>query len=165
MLEPDKDKFIKLISENKGIIIKISNLYTNTKSDFEDLKQEIIFQLWKSFPRFKGNSKFTTWMYKVALNTAITNIKKSKRHPIFQAFSSSEYKIPSKDFNNNKEEISNLYNAISRLNDIDKAIILLYLEEKKYSEIAEIVGLSEKNISVKLVRIKKKLKALLNDGQ
>jgi RNA polymerase sigma-70 factor (ECF subfamily) len=157
-----KDEFLELISLNQGIIFKICNIYTNNREDFNDLKQEIILQLWKSIPNFKGNSKFTTWMYRVAFNTAISNIRKSKKHPIFHVFSNLEYSIPDREeVSYLTDEINQLYNAISELNDIDKAIIMLYLDKKTYNEIGQIVGFSEKNISVKLVRIKNKLKAIL----
>ena len=158
-----KDEFLELISLNQGIIFKICNIYTFNREDFNDLKQEIILQLWKSFPSFKGESKFSTWMYRVAFNTAITNIKKSKRHPIFETFSNIEYKIPDREeIYYLNDEINQLYTAISKLNDIDKAIITLYLDKKTYKEIGQIIGLSEKNISVKLVRIKRKLKTVFN---
>lgn len=125
--------------------------------------QEITLQLWKSFPSFKEQSKFSTWMYRVAFNTAVTNIRKSKRHPFQEAISEKQYLIEEKeDIPNLDEEINRLYKAIGKLHDIEKGIILLYLEKKSYSEIGEIMGLSEKNIGVRIVRIKAKLKKLLS---
>lgn len=162
----DKNKlqaeFIEKITLNQRIIHKICNIYAFGREDREDLKQEIILQLWKSYLGFHGKSKFSTWMYRIALNTAITNVRKSKKHPIFEALSYSEQNIPAKeniDYLN--DEMNSLFKAIAKLNDVEKAIVILYLEEKKYKEIGEIIGISEKNVSVKLVRIKKKLKKLM----
>jgi RNA polymerase sigma-70 factor (ECF subfamily) len=157
------NEFLKLISENQGIIYKICNVYTNSREDKDDLKQEIILQLWKSYSGFQGNSKFTTWMYRIAFNTAITNIRKSKRHPIMEALSGTELSISEKediDYLNN--DINSLYKAIAKLKDVEKAIVMLFLENKSYKEIGEIIGISEKNVSVKLVRLKEKLKKLMN---
>lgn len=158
------NEFLKLTSENQGIIYKICNVYADNREDKEDLKQEIILQLWKSYPAFKGKSKFSTWMYRIAFNTAITNIRKSKQHPIIEALSGSELSLSEKeniDYLN--EDINSLYKAIAKLKDVEKAIIMLYLEEKNYKEIGEIVGISEKNVSVRLVRSKEKLKKLMSN--
>lgn len=157
------DIFIKNVSENNGIIHKVCNIYCNTSEAKKDMMQEITLQLWKSFPNFKKEAKFSTWMYRIALNTAITNIRKSKTSPILEAISEKQYNIIEKeDIPTLDEDINRLYGAIAKLNDIDKGIILLYLEKKSYAEIGEITGLSEKNVSVKIVRIKRKLKKLLS---
>lgn len=156
------DIFLEKITENCLIIHKVCNVYGNSDEGRKDLMQEITLQLWKAYPSFKAESKFSTWMYRVALNTAITNIRKSKRNPIIEAFSEQQHEIIEKeDIPDLDEEINRLYRAIGRLNDIEKGIILLYLEKKSYAEIGDIVGLSEKNISVKIVRIKAKLKKLM----
>lgn len=159
--EIDINNFLNLISEYQGIIYKICNVYANSQEDKNDLKQEILLQLWKSYPNFQGNSKFSTWMYRIALNTAITNIRKSKRHPLIEALSGIEQISSEKeeiDYLN--EDINHLYKAIAKLKDVEKAIVMLYLEEKSYKEIGKIIGISEKNVSVKLVRLKKKLKSM-----
>ena len=156
------NNFLNLISDNQGIIYKICNVYANSHEDRNDLKQEIILQLWKSYHSFQGKSKFSTWMYRIAFNTAVTNIRKTKRHPIIEALSGTEQNFSEKeeiDYLN--EDINHLYQAISKLKDVEKAIVMLYLEEKSYKEIAEIIGISEKNVSVKLVRLKQKLKKLM----
>lgn len=156
------NNFLNLISDNQGIIYKICNVYSNSHEDRNDLKQEIILQLWKSYHSFQGKSKFSTWMYRIAFNTAVTNIRKSKRHPIIEALSGTEQNFSEKeeiDYLN--EDINHLYQAISKLKDVEKAIVMLYLEEKSYKEIGEIIGISEKNVSVKLVRLKEKLKKLM----
>ncbi len=157
-----KDLFVKEISDNNGIIHKVCNIYCNNSEDKKDLMQEITLQLWKSFPNFKEKSKFSTWMYRIALNTAITNIRMSKRNPLLVTLSDKQETLVEKeDVPNLDEEINKLYKAIAKLNEIQKGIILLYLEKKTYAEIGEITGLSEKNISVKIVRIKSKLKKFL----
>lgn len=157
-----EDIFVKEISDNNGIIHKACNIYCNNSEEKKDLMQEITLQLWKSFPNFKQKSKFSTWMYKIALNTAITNIRKSNKNPL-QAYLSEKQDIPivKEDIPDLDDEINRLYKAIAKLNEVEKGIILLYLEKNTYAEIGEITGLSEKNISVKIVRIKSKLKKLL----
>ena len=157
------NKFLKLITENQGIIYKICYVYANSREDKDDLKQEIILQLWKSYPGFLGKSKFSTWMYRIAFNTAITNIRKSKQHPIIEALSGIETNFSEKeDIDYLDDDINSLYKAIAKLKDVEKSIIMLYLEEKSYNEIGEIIGISEKNVSVKLVRSKEKLKKLMS---
>ena len=158
-----EDIFIKEISDNKGIIHKVCNVYCNNSEEKKDMMQELTLQLWKSFPNFSRKSTFSTWMYRIALNTAITNIRKSKNSPILESLSEKQNTLIEKeDLPNMDEEINKLYKAIAKLNEIEKGIILLYLEKKTYTEIGEITGLSEKNISVKIVRIKSKLKKLLS---
>lgn len=156
------DIFLKKISENSGIIHKVCNVYCNNSDERKDLRQEITLQLWKAFPSFREQSKFSTWMYRVAINTAVTNIRKSKRHPILEALSEQQEDVIERDdIPDMDEEINRLYQAINKLNDIEIGIIILYLEKNSYAEIGEIVGLSEKNISVRIVRIKAKLKKLM----
>ena len=157
-----KEEFIKLLNANQGIIYKICNLYANTNEDKKDLEQEIILQLWKSFPNFKGRSKFSTWLYKIAFNTAIANIRKSKKHPVFEAFSGKESNIPYiEDIDYFSDDINKLYKAIAKLKNLDKAIMILYLEKHSYLEISEIIGITEKNVSVRLTRIKVRIKEVI----
>jgi RNA polymerase sigma-70 factor (ECF subfamily) len=158
-------EFLNQVDVHQNIIHKICFIYCRNRSDKEDLYQEIILQLWKSYPYFQGRSAFPTWMYRVALNTAITMTKK------FWFFVDTGG-LPDIAFENEtmtdlSEEIRLLYKAISELDKVEKAIILLWLENATYREIAETIGISEKNVSVKLVRIKeklaKKLKSTVND--
>jgi RNA polymerase sigma-70 factor (ECF subfamily) len=156
-------ELLERMTENQGAIHKICNIYANSREDREDLRQEIILQLWKSYPGFQGKSKFSTWMYRIAFNTAITNIRKSKRHPMVEALSGVEQSIPAREnIGYMDEKMNSLFKAIARLKDVEKAIVTLYLEEKNYREIGEIVGISEKNVSVKIVRLKDKLRKLIN---
>lgn len=154
--------FLKRISENQSIIHKVCNVYCNNQEEKKDLMQEITLQLWKAFPSFREQAKFSTWMYRVAFNTAVTNIRKAKRHPLQEAISEKEFVAEEKeDIPDLDEEINGLYKAIGKLNDIEKGIILLYLEKLSYAEIGETMGLTEKNVSVRIVRIKSKLRKLL----
>jgi RNA polymerase sigma-70 factor, ECF subfamily len=147
-------EFTELLHQNQGIVHKICNLYFYNRIEKEDYKQELIIQLWKAFPTFLQQSKFSTWMYRVCLNAAIDIIRKEKSQPHY-------VKIEGHGVNNipdDKVDINlyqeNLYHVISRLSEVDKAIITLYLEEFSYKEIAEIMGISENNTGVKINRIK-----------
>ena len=152
-------EFIAQIQKHQGILHKICFVYSNNKADKEDLYQEIVLQLWKSYPSFRKESKFSTWMYRVALNTAITLNRKAALFENHKTQLSEEYAIA--EVIDYSEDIKILYKAISKLSKIEKAIIMLWLEEKAYSEISEIVGISEKNVSVKLVRTKNKLEQII----
>jgi RNA polymerase sigma-70 factor (ECF subfamily) len=160
----DKDSFISMISSNQGIIHKVCGIYCNTAEDREDLFQEIVAQLWKSMKSFRAESKISTWMYRVALNTAITHFKKDKRRPDKDSFAYENFQIPDKEYDKTYEEqLKVLHKAIDKLTGIEKSIILLYLENKKYEEIAEIVGISQNYVRVKMNRVKTKLKNMMGE--
>ena len=147
-------EFTELLYQNQGIVHKICSLYFNNRADKEDYKQELIIQLWKAFPSFNNQSKFSTWMYRVCLNAAIDLLRKEKTQPKLVEFN---YQSTNTLFESNlviSDNQEKLYQAISRLSDIDKAIITLYLDEFSYKEIAEIMGISESNTGVKINRIK-----------
>jgi RNA polymerase sigma-70 factor (ECF subfamily) len=151
----DKMGFIDLIESNKGIMHKIALTYTSNIADKEDLYQEICFQLWRSYGKYRGESKPDTWLYRVALNTSISFVRKRKR-AVETVELNPERHYHIKD-NEKDEETRNIFKAISMLSNIDRAIILLWLEEHKYEDISEIMGLSRSAVSVRLVRIRKKL--------
>ena len=160
-----KNRFLEQIEQNQNIIHKICGLYAANKDDRKDLSQEIICQLWKSYHSFRGDSKFTTWMYKVALNTALLNLRRYRGRARAESLKEHHADIPAEAAGKDKYgQISRLYEAISQLGKLDRAIILLYLEQLSYKEISEVIGISESNVSVRLVRIKKKLKELLSGG-
>ena len=147
-------EFTELLYQNQGIVHKICSLYFNNRADKEDYKQELIIQLWKAFPSFNNQSKFSTWMYRVCLNAAIDLLRKEKTEPKLVEFN---YQNINTLFESNlviSDNQEKLYQAISRLSDIDKAIITLYLDDFSYKEIAEIMGISESNTGVKINRIK-----------
>lgn len=150
-------EFIRLIKEHERIILRICNVYCAESADRADLYQDIAIQLWKSFPNFDRKSKTTTWMYRIALNTAISRFRKEKKRPqqeqITEQFTA--------DSLHEEDQIRLLYDAIGSLNKIDKAITMLYLDGIPYREVGEIMGLSESNIGFKINRIKKKLREKL----
>ena len=156
-------RFIKLLEANQNIVHKICRLYTNDKDAHDDLFQEITIQLWRAFPKFRGDSKFSTWMYRVALNTAITLYRKSKQQIDTQDFESLSFKIKSEEYDDTTEQqLKLMYDAVKKLNDIDKALVFLYLEDKSYREISGTLGISEVNARVKMNRAKNKLRKILN---
>jgi RNA polymerase sigma-70 factor (ECF subfamily) len=155
--------FLELIHRHQSILHKICFVYCNNKADREDLQQEIILQLWKSFPSFHGDSTFSSWMYRVALNTAINQIR--RKGLFVDAKTSPEIPCDPSDSYTLSEEIQILYKAISQLRKVEKAIILLWLEERSYEEIAASIGITVKNVSVKLVRIKARLAEIITKLQ
>ena len=156
-------KFVTLLEENQNIVHKVCRIYANNQESHNDLFQEITIQLWKAFSKFRGESKFTTWMYRVSLNTAITLYRKSKRDIKTSDIETINFRITAEEYDTEVEErLKLMYAAIKRLNDIEKALVLLYLENKSYKEIADTMGISEVNARVKMNRVKTKLKKILN---
>ncbi len=145
-------------------IIKICRAYTNTNEDFEDYYQEVCLQLWKSRENFKEQSEWSTWVYRLSLNVCLTLLKKKKKND--QQLFSSDVPPPQTldDPAISEESIDQLYTAIKQLSEVDRAVILLYLEEKSYQEIGQIMGTNANNIGVRVKRIKERLKKLL-DGK
>lgn len=159
MSQKEKD-FSKLVKENQGLIIKVARMYTNTPDDQQDLFQEIVLQLWRSYDTFKGNSKISTCMYRVALNTAITLFRKTTR--TVKTDELADFHQPIDDENDdNQQQISLLYKVIKMLGDIDRAIVMMYLDDVPYKDIAENIGITEVNARVKMNRLKKTLKDLM----
>ncbi len=158
-----EQQFVELLEQHQNIVHKVCRLYTNNKSAHNDLFQEITIQLWKAYPKFRGDAKFSTWMYRVGLNTAITLYRKSKRRIKTQEFEKVSFKIKAEPYDDTEEQqLKLLYKAVHQLNDIEKALVFLYLEEKNYSEISETLGITEVNARVKMNRVKKKLRTILN---
>ena len=155
--------FVKQLEANQNIVHKICRLYTNDRDAHDDLFQEITIQLWRAFPKFRGDSKFSTRMYRVSLNTAITLYRKSKRQISTQDFETISFKIKSEEYDDTTEQqLKLMYDAVKKLNDIDKALVFLYLEDKSYKEISLNLGISEVNARVKMNRAKDKLRKILN---
>ena len=157
-------EFTKLIAEHQAIIHKICNIYFWDKSFKEDYFQEIVIEMWKAYPSFQNKSKFSTWMYRVALNTAIDILRKEKNLIKTDPLSKKEFNIPAPARNPQDTKQEKLYMAINQLSDIEKAIIMLYLDDYSYKEIAGIVGISETYTGVKINRIKTELQKKLNHG-
>ena len=156
-------KFVTELEDNQNVVHKVCSLYTNDRDSHNDLFQEITIQLWKAYPKFRGEAKFSTWMYRVALNTAITLYRKSKKRVKTHDYESVIFKIKADEYDETEEQqLKLMYKAIKQLGDIDKALIFLYLEDKDYTEISDTLGISEVNARVKMNRIKKKLRNILN---
>lgn len=158
-----EQEFLDKIEKHKGIIFKISKMYMDEKGDRDDLFQEITYQVWKAYPGFKGQSEFSTWLYRIALNTAIVFLKSEKKRSFIGNEDFSNYRIIQDEYDDEKEEkLAKMYNAIHRLNPIDKAFIFYYLEDFSGKEISDQMGISEGNVRVKMNRAKNKLKDILN---
>lgn len=153
---PQEQEFIQLLNKHQNIVHKVTHLYTNTIEDREDLFQEICLQAWKSINSFRGESQFSTWLYRVALNIAITHLKKDKRKPQQTPI------LPTDSVQENQNPIElqtkAMHQAIAQLNKIDKALVMLYLEDYSYIEIGNILGITPNNVAVKMNRLKVKLK-------
>ncbi|MBN2667593.1 MAG: sigma-70 family RNA polymerase sigma factor [Bacteroidales bacterium] len=158
----EKEKFIKVIKENQNLIYKICYSYCSNTEDRKDLEQEILFQIWRSFSKFDNRVKVSTWIYRIALNTAISFYRKdvkNKRNDYDSVIISLEtYELDSEQ----DENLTLLFGFIEELKRLDKALILLYLDDMKYKEMAEILGISESNVATKINRIKLKLKEKFN---
>ncbi len=156
----EKDTFLSVIEANKGIIYKIANSYCKDPEDRKDLFQEIVSHLWRSFNKYSDQYKYSTWIYRIALNVAISFYRKeNRRKAVSSPLSESVFSLM--DFDETKEMESNLrllQQFIQELKDLDKALMLLYLEEKSHREIAEIIGITETNVATKIGRIKLLLK-------
>ena len=154
----DTDKyFMEMIRQNEGIIYKIASFYADIEHPIGDLYQEVVLNLWKAFPSFRGESKYSTWIYRIALNTCVSFFRRSKRN-----LSYVDIKVDIPEEVENNEQIQELYKLINRLGKIERALVLLYLDDKSYKEISEITGLSVTNVATKLSRIKEKLRDMSN---
>jgi RNA polymerase sigma factor (sigma-70 family) len=157
-----ENEFLALINANRGMIFKICNLYCDDPEGRKDLFQEVVLQLWRSWPGFRRESAGSTWLYRIALNTAISDFRKQKRRAGQRTVALSELEIPGlEEVHSNLPDAGTLHQAIGRLNDIEKAVIMLYLDEKSYEEISAIIGISISNVGVRINRIKSKLNKIL----
>lgn len=155
--------FIEFFKPNQKLIHKICRIYTNNAEDHEDLFQEITIQLWKSFSGFKGEARFSTWMYRVALNTAITLFRKPQKNNAQAVdIDISSLKMEYESYEDDGDKLQKMYKAIYTLSDVEKALIMMYLEDKPYKEIGEILGITEGNARVKMNRAKNNLKNIIN---
>lgn len=161
-MQTSKEKeFSQLVKDNQGLIIKVSRLYTNSLEDEKDLFQEIVLQLWRSYDSFKGQSKISTWMYRVALNTAITLFRKKTKSPQTDELMDFHQKNFMEDDDERQQQVSLLYKVVKMLPKVERAIVMMYLDDLPYKDIAENLGISEVNARVKMNRLKKTLKELM----
>lgn len=156
-----EQEFSKLIKDNQGLIIKVSRLYTNSLEDEQDLFQEIVLQLWRSYDSFKGQSKISTWMYRVALNTAITLFRKKTKSPQTDELMDYHHSNYLDDDDEKQLQVSLLYKVVKMLPNVERAIVMMYLDDLPYRDIAENLGITEVNARVKMNRLKKTLKQLM----
>jgi RNA polymerase sigma-70 factor (ECF subfamily) len=157
-----QEAFIRLVNEHRGMLYKVCRLYCFTEPDRQDLFQEIIIQLWRSYPGFRGEAKFSTWLYRIALNTAISDLRKQRRiiTPTDPDRLPVEWQYLAEDSAEKEEQLQLLYMAIERLTEVEKALTMLYLEDRSYQEMEEIMGISQNNLRVKMNRIKEKLRKI-----
>jgi RNA polymerase sigma-70 factor, ECF subfamily len=159
----EEKKFINLINEHQGLIHKICFMYEQDGDARNDLFQEIVLQLWKSFPTFRGEAKITTWMYRIALNTAISGYRRQKRHIKTENLQDLHLNI-SENFSRDEQEedFQRLQLAIMHLSEIERAMIMMALEEVPYDEIAETIGITQNNVRVRMNRIREKLRKIMS---
>ncbi len=162
-MKEKEQEFLKRIESHKGILYKVSKMYMDNHDDQQDLFQEIVCQLWKSYDSFRNESQFSTWMYRVAVNTAIVFLKKEKRKVDKYEIASENIKDDEGDSHIKESQIDHFYKAVQKLEKIDKAIIFYQLESFSHKEIGENLGISEGNARVKLNRAKEKLKEIIKN--
>jgi RNA polymerase sigma factor (sigma-70 family) len=160
-MQADKEAFLALIEKHKGIIFKICYIYCPKSEDRDDLAQEIVFNLWKAFPDFAPAAQFSTWMYRIALNVAISFFRKEKRAIRFSPYEKDliVFEEDPATLAETEYQFQRLQQLIQELNEIDRSIMLLYLNDKTYQEIAGIMGISLTNVATKISRIRQKLKS------
>ncbi|AEI50650.1 RNA polymerase sigma factor [Runella slithyformis] len=157
-------EFLEILRANQGVLVKVCTMYCADAETRRDLYQEIILQLWRSFPTYRKEAKISTWLYQVALNTAITDFRRSRKQGVRLELSEQLGQIPDTSSAVEwQENVQWLYRAVDTLSDAEKAIVMLYLEEKSYDEIAEIVGITTGNVRVRMHRIQEKLRKLKTD--
>ena len=157
-MKSSKDEFLEILSNYQGILHKVSFIYFKNRTDREDNLQEIIYQLWKSFPGLKNQNSIGSWIYAVSINTSISRLKKTSRIEYRETIPDLPEQSTIMDDMMRNESLQLLLNAIYDLDEVDKSIMLLYLEEKTYDEIAEIIGITRSNVGVRISRAKELLK-------
>ena len=158
----EEKKFINLINQHQGLIHKICLMYENDSEVRNDLFQEIVLQLWKSFPSFRGEAKITTWMYRIALNTAISGFRKQTRYVKTEDLRELHLNISDSGGDEFEENFQRLQTAIRQLSEIERAMIMMALEEVPYEEIAETIGITQNNVRLRMNRIREKLRKLMS---
>jgi len=154
--------FISLIKEHERMIHKVCYIYADNRDDRKDLYQEIVLQAWKSFKSFRGDARFSTWLYQVAINTAITGLHRRKRSVVTNTYDGN-LPEPADDRTDNKQ-LELLHRAIAKLNEIEKAMVMLYLDDKSYDEMQDILGIPNGTLRVKMTRIKEKLRQITKNS-
>ncbi len=161
MTEAQEKSFITLVKEHQGLIHKVCILYETDREVRNDLFQEIVLQLWKSFPTFRGDSKITTWMYRIALNTAISGLRKLGRKIKTEELDEFHFNISESPEDHREDDLQKLQWAIRQLTEIERAMVMMALDEVQYDEIAETIGITQNNVRVRMNRIREKLRKLM----
>ena len=162
MQSTNQHEFLQQLNQHQSLIYKVCNLYGNTVADREDLFQEIIVQLWKAYPRFRGDAKFSTWLYRIALNTAISGLRKRRNQIASVEPDELPSEIEEELYSAEKDEqLEQMYAGIRQLSEIERALVMLYLEDRSYDEMEEILGINQNNLRVKMNRIKEKLRKII----
>ena len=154
-------EFLELIADQKRTIYKVCYIYAKDQDDLNDLFQEVVLNLWKGFPKYRGESKVSTWVYRIAMNTCITFLRRSNSRPTTIPMTA-DVAGQFADDNGTAGQLKELYKLINQLGKLERALILLWLEERNYQEMADILGISKNNVAVKLNRIKEKLRKMSN---
>ena len=157
-MKPGKEEFLEILKNYQGVLHKVNLIYFRNKTDREDNFQEIVYQLWKSFPALKNRNSIGSWIYAVSINTSLMRLRNQSRIEFREELPDSIDTIDIMEELSINEQFKLLLQAICRLNEIDKSIMLLYLEEKSYADIGEILGLSSSNVGVRINRVKELLK-------
>jgi RNA polymerase sigma-70 factor (ECF subfamily) len=161
-LATDERTFINLVNQHQGLIHKVCNMYETAREARNDLFQEIVLQLWRSFHTFRGDAKITTWMYRIALNTAISGLRKRSRKIQTQDLQEGHLNISEDGHEDHEENLQRLKWAIRKLSEIERAMIIMALDEVPYEEIAEAIGITQNNVRVRMNRIREKLRKLMS---
>lgn len=161
MISNEEKEFIDLINKHQGLVHKICLMYENDPEARNDLFQEIVLQFWKSYASFRGEAKITTWMYRIALNTAISGLRKKKRSINTEDIHEGHFNISEHDSAEREENFERLQRAIRQLSEIDRAMIMMALDEIPYDEIAETIGITQNNVRVRMNRIRERLRKLM----
>ena len=160
-----EQEFLSVIKEYERVIYKVCYLYTSRNAPLNDLYQDVVLNLWRAYPKFRGECKISTWIYRIALNTCISFIRKEKNVPEIVTLTPYESEWMTEEQDSFQLMLKELYYLIGQLGQLDKSIILLYLEEKSYEEISEITGLTVTNVATKLNRIKEKLRKMKKSNE
>lgn len=162
MISKQEKEFVDLINQHQGLIHKVCLMYETDREARNDLFQEIVLQLWKSFSSFRGEAKITTWMYRIALNTAISGLRKRNRKPETEDIHERHLNISEiSDSDGREEDFQKLQWAIRQLSEIDKAMVMMALDEVPYDEIADTIGITQNNVRVRMNRIRERLRKLM----
>ena len=158
---PLEKEFLEMIAAQQRTVFKVCYIYAKDQDDLNDLFQEVVLNLWKSFPHYRGDSKLSTWVYRIAMNTCITFLRRSNSRPQTIPMTAQVASTLEAD-EKTAEQLKELYRLINQLGKLERALILLWLEERSYQEMADILGISKANVAVKLNRTKEKLKQMSN---